>query len=208
MTKNEQPYALEIEGISRIELGCGSNKRDGFFGIDILPSPAVDHIMDFEKERLPFSDNSIDYAYSSHAFEHINSPQHILRELIRVCKNEATVEIWTPFGKSDDGMLFGHHIFYSEASFKHICFEYDRFYLGETHGFFWWDKTHYNLHPDILDELNKNNLSLDFALKHLFNVAMEWGVFLKVIKSSNQASGAQYPHKFYSVAGRQNEIEF
>jgi len=197
-----------IEGVTRVELGCGSKKRDGFFGIDIAPSPVVDLVQDFEKTPLPFADNSIDYVYSSHAFEHIDSPQGVLRELVRVCKPGATIEIWTPYGKSDDGMLFGHHIFYSEASFKHICFEYDRFYLGEANGFFSWFKTHYNLHPTILRDLDRMNVSLDCALRHMFNVAMEWGVFLRVEKSAARAQGPQYPQRVYSVAGRGATVEF
>jgi SAM-dependent methyltransferase len=197
-----------LDGVTRIELGCGSNKREGFFGIDIADAPGVDLVMDYEKTPLPFPVNSIDYVYSSHSFEHINSPQGILRELIRVCKHGATVEIWTPYGKSDDGMLFGHHIFYSESSFKHICFEYDRFYLADSPGYFDWKKTHYNLHPSILPDLSKLRIPLDFALRHMFNVALEWGVFLLVDKSAGKAPGPQYPVTVYSVAGRSAEKKF
>jgi len=197
-----------FQNITRVELGCGSNKREGFFGIDILEAPGVDLVLDFEKAPLPFPDNSVKYVYSSHAFEHISAPQGVLRELIRVCMHGATVEIWTPYGKSDDGTLFGHSIFYSEASFKHICFEYDRFYLGEMKGFFSWKRTHYNLHPAILGDLQKLKIPLDFAIRHLFNVAMEWGVFLRVDKSADRAQGVQFPRRVYSIAGRVGETEF
>ncbi|RUL64289.1 methyltransferase domain-containing protein [Dyella dinghuensis] len=188
--------------IRQLELGCGSNKRDGFFGIDILSTPCVDLVMDYENNRLPFEDDSIDYVYSSHSFEHIKRHPEVFRELLRVCRHDATIEIWTPYGKSDDGLLFGHYTFFSETSFKHICYEYDRFYLGDSHGYFLWERTHYNLYPGILEELRGMHIPLNFALTHMFNVALEWGVFLRVKKDSPRAPGLQYPLREYSVAGR------
>ena len=50
---------------------------------------------------------------------------HTLREIMRVAKDGATVEIWTPYGKSNDAFLLGHRNFYTETHWKHICFEYD-----------------------------------------------------------------------------------
>lgn len=197
----------ERPAVTKVELGCGSAKREGFFGIDILSSPCVDLVMDFERERLPFDDDSIEYIYTSHSFEHITKHPEVLREIMRVCRHGATVEIWTPYGKSDDGLLFGHVTFFSEASFKHICFEYDRFYLGEVHGYFEWYQTHYNLHPGIIDGIRATSLSLDFALAHMFNVALEWGVFLRVRKDAARAPGPQLPKRIFSVAGRQSLIQ-
>lgn len=42
-------------------------------------------------------------------------------------------------------MLFGHHTFFSETSFKHICYEHDRFSLGPADGYFRRTNTHYVL---------------------------------------------------------------
>lgn len=203
MHENAQLHA----SVTKLELGCGSNKREGFFGIDILAAPGVDLVLDYENNPLPFATDSIDYVYSSHSFEHITRYPEVLRELLRVCRHDATIEIWTPYGKSDDGLLFGHYTFFSETSFKHICFEYDRFYLGDSHGYFLWERSHYNLHPDILDGLRKLTISLDFALTHMFNVALEWGVFLRVKKDAPRAPGPQGQVRVYSVAGRSPLIE-
>lgn len=191
----------------QLELGCGRNKREGFFGIDILEAPCVDLVMDYENNPLPFENDSIDYVYSSHSFEHITRHPQVFRELLRICRHDATMEIWTPYGKSDDGMLFGHHTFFSESSFKHICYEYDRFYLGDQHGYFLWERSHYNLHPGILEGLRDTRISLDFALTHMFNVALEWGVFLRVKKDAPHAPGLQYPIREYSVAGRAGPLD-
>jgi SAM-dependent methyltransferase len=199
-------FGKQFTGVRQLELGCGSAKREGFFGIDILPSPSVDLVLNIEKHGLPFPDNSIDHIYSSHTFEHIANYRFVMREIMRIAKPDALVEIWTPYGKSNDGMLFGHNTFFSETSFKHICFEYDRFFLGQVHGYLVWEKSHYNLYPDILKELKARKIPLDFALDHLFNIALEWGVFLRVKKDAGKAPGPQYPGSVF-MYGRDNVVK-
>jgi hypothetical protein len=189
-----------MEGVTRIELGCGSHKRAGFFGIDIQPSPQTDLVLDIERERLPFADGSIEYVYSSHTFEHLDapgSPLHTLREIMRVAADGATVEIWTPYGKSNDAFLLGHRNFYTETHWKHICFEYDDFYFGNVPGRFFWTETHYVLYPGIVERLGLLGMPLGFALEHMFNVALEFGVFLRVDKQAVRARSPQYPAKRY-----------
>jgi SAM-dependent methyltransferase len=178
---------------SKIELGCGANKRDGFFGIDIADGPAVDLVLDIERQLLPFADDSIDHVYTSHAFEHLVNYQYVLREIMRVCKPGAMVEIWTPYGKSNDGFLFGHTTFITETHFKHICYQYDRFYLGDTPGYLDWEKSQYVLFPGIAEQLHRFGIPLEFALDHMFNIALEWGVFLRVRKDEPVAPGPQIP---------------
>lgn len=189
---------METEQALQIELGCGSAKQPGFIGLDYQAFPGVDIVTDLNEEPLPFEDDSVDYVYSSHAFEHLDNYLHVFREIFRVCRPEATVEIWTPYGKSNDGFLFGHHTFFTEAHFKHVCFEYDRFYLGECKGYFNWFRSHYNLYPQIAEHLKTMNIPLEFALEHMFNIAMEWGVFLRVRKDAAAAPGPQYPEHRYS----------
>ena len=196
MRRNMTSKRERITGVNRIEIGCGSHKREGFFGIDVLPSPVTDLVLDVETEALPFADDSIDYIYSSHAFEHLEkpgSPIQTLRELVRVARDGATVEIWTPYGKSNDGLLPGHHNFYTESHWKHICYEYDGFYLGEQPGRFFWERTQYVMWPGIVEKLIQLNIPLEFALDHMFNIALEFGVFLKVEKQATKARSPQIP---------------
>ena len=188
---------MTSEAKLQIELGCGQNKRSGFIGIDNQPFPGVDIALDLNHEKLPFEDNSVSYVYSSHAFEHIQNYHLVLQEIFRVCEHMATVEIWTPYGKSNDGFLFGHSLFFTETHFKHICYEYDRFYLEDSKGYFDWYATSYNLFPNILATLATMNIPIDFALDHMFNIALEWGVFLHVRKDADRAPGPQIPQKSY-----------
>lgn len=183
--------------MTNIELGCGANKREGFYGIDIAPGPEVDFVMDIEREKLPFPNDSVERVYSSHTFEHLEapgSPIQTLREIMRVAKHGAEVEIWTPYGHSNDGLLFGHRVFYTETHWKHICFEYDDFYFGQgTPGRLVWERTQYVLYPGILDQLEELDLPLDFAMTHLSNIVLEFGVFLEVDKHRTKAPGPQFP---------------
>ncbi len=181
----------------KVELGCGSRKRAGFYGIDNAMGGEVDLLLDIERSPLPFPNDSVSHIYSSHTFEHLEapgSPIQTLREIMRVCEHGAMVEIWTPYGKSNDALLFGHRVFYTETHWKHICFEYDDFYLGhDSPGRFNWIRTQYVLRHGILETLPAINLPIEFALEHMMNIALEFGVFLEVDKTLHKAKAPQFP---------------
>jgi len=185
----------------RIELGCGDHKRPGFFGIDISGGREVDLVHDIEKDPLPFPSDSVDHVYSSHTFEHLEkagSPIFTLREIVRVARHGATVEIWTPYGKSNDGLLLGHRNFYTEQHWQHICVLYDDFYLGAgIPGRFLWEKTQYVLNWGAMEELAEQGIPIELALKYMYNVALEFGVFLKVDKTLTRAPNPQIPAREY-----------
>ena len=183
---------------TRIDLGCGGNKREGFFGIDSVPSPVTDCVLDLEREKLPFPDNSIEFVYSNHAFEHMAHFPPILREIVRVCRHDTLVEIWTPYGLSRDAFLIGHKLFLTEEHWKHICFMHDRHYLGDTPGYLLWERVHYNLKPGVLDRLKRLKIPVEFAIEHMFDIAFEWGVFLRVKKDAAQAPGPQEPLRAFA----------
>lgn len=179
-----------------VDLGCGSNKRRGFIGVDIADGEGVDHVINFETGRLPFEDSSVDYIFSNHSFEHICSPQNVLREIVRVCKHGAIVEIWTPYLKSNDAFLLGHHSFYNENIWKHICYEYHDFYFQDAPGRFNWRETHYILNPGILESLTKHRIDFSFALDHMFNIALEFGVVIEIEKITKIVKKPQIPRIF------------
>lgn len=66
--------------IRRIDLGCGPKKKEGSFGIDSVPNPGVDCVLNIAKNRLPFEDGTIDYIFTSHCLEHLNCSIHTFRE--------------------------------------------------------------------------------------------------------------------------------
>ena len=50
----------------KIDLGCGSNKKEGYVGVDILDVPGVDYVTDLSKDPLPFDDRN---PYPGHPFD-------------------------------------------------------------------------------------------------------------------------------------------
>ena len=56
---------------TKIDLGCGSKKKEGFYGVDLVQCPGVDLVLDLFKFPWPWPDNSVDEVFSSHFIEHI-----------------------------------------------------------------------------------------------------------------------------------------
>lgn len=55
----------------RLNLGCGSNRIEGFIGVDYAPSETVDVLHDLTKTPWPWADDSVDEIVSAHLVEHI-----------------------------------------------------------------------------------------------------------------------------------------
>lgn len=70
----------------RIDIGCGSKKKEGFIGLDRIKFEGVDHVLDIGAKRWPFADGSVSEAYTSHFVEHLTSIErvHFCNELYRV----------------------------------------------------------------------------------------------------------------------------
>lgn len=164
-----------------LDLGCGPSKRPGSIGIDIEPMPGVDHVVDFNTQPLPFEDGSVDGIFSSHCFEHVAHPRNILNEMLRVCKNEARVELWMPYGHSNDAFVCGHDIFYTELQWQHFVLDYPEHWTPNAPAWYRWERIRYNLRPGVAEKMAKRGIGLDFAIEHMVNVAWEFGLFFTVL---------------------------
>lgn len=73
---------------SKLDLGCGENKREGFLGVDLYA--ATDFKVDLTKFPWPFRDNSVEEVWCSHFFEHIPGLTRIpwMDELYRILIND------------------------------------------------------------------------------------------------------------------------
>lgn len=81
----------------RLDLGCGPNKAEGFFGVDIMSFPAVDLRHDLTKP-WPWKNDSVSEVHSSHFVEHLTGAQRVpfFNELYRVLKVGAQARIICP----------------------------------------------------------------------------------------------------------------
>jgi hypothetical protein len=81
----------------KLDLGCGPNKKEGFFGVDIISFPNVDLVFDL-KQPWPWEDNSVEEVHTSHFIEHLDANEriHFVNELYRVLKMEGKATMIAP----------------------------------------------------------------------------------------------------------------
>ena len=175
IVESSAPLPSRPEGIG-IDIGCGAKKHPGTQGLDIVDAPGVDHVLDFTKERFPFEDESVSFVFSSHCVEHIADPHHLFKEITRVAKHGASLEIWCPYAFHEHAFLPGHVSYWTEAFYRHLSFEYTEVWDEQLGGGWRIDEVILVVQPEVERYLRESDVSLDFATRHLNNVVFEMGV--------------------------------
>lgn len=86
----------------KINLGSGRKRYDGFLNLDLDPHTNPDFIVNLETDNLPFEDNTIDEVKAYHILEHMGEGFfHLIKELYRVCKDGAIIDIIVPHHRHD-----------------------------------------------------------------------------------------------------------
>lgn len=84
----------------KLNLGCGFNKLDGFHNVDREALCKPDDVVDLEKFPWPWADDSVSEVVANHTLEHLGETTAawigIVKELWRVCRNDAVVRITVP----------------------------------------------------------------------------------------------------------------
>jgi len=83
-----------------LDLGCGTHKAKGAYGLDISSLGKADVICDINEGYFPFKDSIFKLVYASHIIEHIEDPEKTLKEIHRVCKKGAHVLLRYPHFRS------------------------------------------------------------------------------------------------------------
>jgi len=118
----------------RLNLGCGKNKLDGYYNIDISNKANCDLVADLSK-GIPLPDNCAEEVLCKHFIEHIADIIFIMNEIWRVCKNDAKVRIIVPH--QDSPMAFAdptHKRIFNEESFKYYCSNGEHYCIHEIYG--------------------------------------------------------------------------
>lgn len=96
----------------KLNLGCGFDRRDGFVNVDAFPTCEPDVLMDLETVPWPLDSDTFDYVLAKHVLEHVGQAPvvfgRVMRELYRVCRPGAEVEIHVPH--------FRHETFYADPT--------------------------------------------------------------------------------------------
>lgn len=127
-----QPHLSSTE-IHSIDIGCGLKKRANYYGIDQYPFPGVDKVVDLNSANWPIPDNEFDFARASHVIEHVKDTQVFLKEIHRICKHGAEVEIETPHFSWIDSWNDPTHIWHFSSGWCRVLQkgEYLSYIVGE-----------------------------------------------------------------------------
>lgn len=96
----------------RLNLGCGSNKLEGYVNVDRAHDPDVKH--DLEVFPWPWADSSVGEILANHILEHLGATPAgfigVMKEMYRVCEPGAKVVIVVPHPRHDDFMNDPTHV--------------------------------------------------------------------------------------------------
>ena len=82
---------IEVWKMFKLDIGCGSNKREGYFGLDIGRSKGVDIVASVT--NLPFRDSSVDEVFTRRCIQHVKDHENSTGEIYRVLKYGLIAEI-------------------------------------------------------------------------------------------------------------------
>ena len=89
----------------RLNLGCGTRKREGYLNVDKMAQCAPDLVLDIEQVPWPWPDNSVEDVLLIHVLEHVGREADIylgvMKELWRVCRHDALIHIIVPHPRHD-----------------------------------------------------------------------------------------------------------
>lgn len=98
----------------QLNLGCGSDRRSGYWNVDKYAAAGPDEVVDLERLPWPFADDSADEIVLHHVLEHLGQSSDtflgILRELYRVCAPGALVRITVPHPRHQDFLQDPTHV--------------------------------------------------------------------------------------------------
>jgi len=110
----------EIE-LRKLNFGCGKERKEGFYNIDIIKSKGIHKSFDFNKFPYPLKDNQFDFVLCKQVLEHCLFPERVLREFKRICRENAIIRIQVPYTNSRSAYSsLDHCHFFNRWSFLNL----------------------------------------------------------------------------------------
>ena len=98
----------------KLNLGCGNKLLKGYVNLDKFSYYKCDVTHDLEKFPYPFKNDSVNEILLSHVLEHIGQQPdtfiNIIKELYRICTNNALIVINVPHPRHDDFISDPTHV--------------------------------------------------------------------------------------------------
>jgi SAM-dependent methyltransferase len=115
--------------IMELDLGCGFNKIGDTISVDKNKEAKPDIIHDLNDIPYPFKNNYFDKVNLRHVLEHLDEPEKVLNEVLRISKDNALIYIEVPHFSIYASHIFNHKKTYSCQAFKIFCKENRNFEL-------------------------------------------------------------------------------
>jgi len=80
----------------KLNLGCGTDTREGYLNIDFFRYEGIDKVLDLNKFPYPFEKDKFEEIILQDIFEHLGEPIRVLNELFRISKGGAILKIRVP----------------------------------------------------------------------------------------------------------------
>jgi predicted SAM-dependent methyltransferase len=84
----------------KLDLACGQNKTEGYFGVDVAPGDNVDAVVDLEVYPWPIESNSAEDIVCNHYVEHTTDFMKFMDEVYRILKPGGKVKFVAPYYNS------------------------------------------------------------------------------------------------------------
>jgi SAM-dependent methyltransferase len=170
-----------------LDVGCGPKKRPGSIGLDVVALDGVDHVLDFDADPLPFEDGTVDSIFSSHCLEHLADPVRIMREMSRVARHGARLELWTPYPFHSAAFVFGHRSLFTEFQYQHMSFHEPAYWTKQLGARWIVREIVLSIPGETITELESHGVDLAFAVRYFKDVVLEMGAFVEIDKSGTVA---------------------
>lgn len=83
---------------TKLNLGCGTDQRRGdeWLNVDAVPECDPDKVVDLNDLPWPFEEETAEYIFASHVFEHLEDVEGALRECARILEPGGKLDIRLP----------------------------------------------------------------------------------------------------------------
>ena len=112
----------------KLDIGCGPICKEGFIGVDYKKyNKNVKYVLDLNKGKLPFKENSIDEIYCAHTLEHVEKPFELAHEFYRILKKNGKCTIKVPYFRHYQAFHPHHKTFWGLGTENIFNNKYDEF---------------------------------------------------------------------------------